>query len=209
MDLKNPKSGGIIISILHLVGIVGTLVPFTSDFTVSLTPVNLLLSSLLLILYSSRSQQVYVFLFFAFCTGMIVEIVGVKTGFPFGTYSYGNILGSKLLGVPLMIGINWFMLSFAIGTLIRSVSQNLWVRSMLGASGMTFMDLMIEPVAIKLDYWQWGGNVIPLSNYLSWWLISFFILLVYNRILTKENGQISMYLIISQVIYFICVIIFY
>ncbi len=36
-------------------------------------------------------------------------------------------------------------------------------------------DVSIEPVAIALDYWQWGGGEIPLQNYLAWAIIAFLI----------------------------------
>ena len=36
-------------------------------------------------------------------------------------------------------------------------------------------DVVIEPVAIALDYWQWGGGEIPLQNYLAWAAIAFLI----------------------------------
>ena len=36
-------------------------------------------------------------------------------------------------------------------------------------------DVAIEPVAVKLDYWQWGGGVIPLRNYAMWAVVAFVI----------------------------------
>lgn len=39
--------------------------------------------------------------------GLVVEVVGVATGFPFGGYGYGGALGPKLAGVPLIIPLAW------------------------------------------------------------------------------------------------------
>jgi putative membrane protein len=33
-------------------------------------------------------------------------------------------------------------------------------------------DWIMEPVAIRLDYWTWAGGDIPLQNYLAWFLIA-------------------------------------
>ena len=35
------------------------------------------------------------------------EAVGVRTGAIFGAYSYGDVLGARLLAVPPVIGFNW------------------------------------------------------------------------------------------------------
>ncbi|WP_420461448.1 carotenoid biosynthesis protein [Neolewinella sp.] len=33
-------------------------------------------------------------------------------------------------------------------------------------------DVAIEPVAVKLDYWQWGGGTIPFRNYVMWAVVA-------------------------------------
>ena len=209
MALKNPKIGILIIGILHAVGTFGTLIPATSDLTVSLTPINLLISSLILFYHGSRSKETILFLALSYSVGLIVEILGVQTGFPFGSYTYGIILGPKILGAPLIIGINWFMLAFATGSLSHKLSIHPILKAALAASLMTLMDLLIEPVAIALEYWQWEGDSIPLSNYIAWWGISFALQLFFQRLLPKEKTSLAMPLIISQVGYFLSVVIFY
>ena len=39
---------------------------------------------------------------------------------------------------------------------------------------MVLLDIMIEPVAIELDFWQWEGGNIPLQNYLMWFIVALF-----------------------------------
>ena len=51
--------------------------------------------------------------FFAFSLGFIIEVLGVQTGVLFGAYSYGDPLGFKVFDVPLLIGVNWLILSFS------------------------------------------------------------------------------------------------
>ena len=55
------------------------------------------------------------FFIFAFSIGFLVEVIGVNYGIIFGNYTYGKVLGFKVLNVPLMIGVNWFFLSIACG----------------------------------------------------------------------------------------------
>lgn len=196
-----------LVLILHLVGIIGSNIPQTRDLTISLTPVNLVLSSVLLIV-QSNNKKIYNFLAVAFLIGMSIEILGVKTGWPFGTYTYGSVLGPKVLGVPLTIGVNWFMLSYSLGVIAHRVTKSLPLFLLLGASLMVGMDFIIEPVAIQLDYWAWQGVDIPLSNYLAWWVISVIILYFFHRLLREEKNTLSIPLIISQLAYFAAILIF-
>ena len=67
---------------------------------------------------------------------------------------------------------------------------------------MVLLDLMIEPVAIRLDFWHWQGGAIPTQNYIMWFLVAMFMnwILSFNRI--KFNAKLGFGLIISQVLFF-------
>lgn len=196
-----------IVIILHTVGIIGSNIPATSSLTISLTPANLLISSLLLIIHS-KNKKVYLFLLFAFVIGMAIEIIGVKTGWPFGEYTYGTVLGPKLMDVPLTIGFNWFMLSYSLGVIANQLVKNSLPSAVLGATFMVGMDFLIEPVAIKLGYWNWAAIDIPVSNYIAWWFISLVILTIFNWLLKQEKNNLTIPLIFSQLAYFVCILIF-
>ena len=55
---------------------------------------------------------------------MIAEILGVNYGLIFGKYDYGDNLGLKLLGVPLLIGLNWVVLTFICGSISNHFIKN-------------------------------------------------------------------------------------
>ena len=93
--------------------------------------------------------------------------MGVHTGFPFGSYSYGPVLGFQLFEVPLMIGVNWLLLVYMTGNLFRESIANDWLAAALSASVMVLLDIAIEPVAVALDFWTWEGDIIPLSNFIG------------------------------------------
>ena len=100
-----------LIVLLHVVGALGTLIPLTRTLVVSLTPLNLLMSSVLLILAEDNQKKAVFFLICCFVIGFSAEVLGVKTGILFGDYQYGETLGVKLWEVPLVIGLNWFIKS--------------------------------------------------------------------------------------------------
>jgi putative membrane protein len=204
----NNKLSIYIIFILHIVGITGSLIPATSELTIGLTPINLIISSILLAGQSPTKKLLWFFIV-SLVVGMTIEIVGVNTGWPFGTYTYGKVLGIKLFDVPLIIGVNWFMLSYALGMISSRITNKKWLAILIGATLMTALDTLIEQVAIKLDYWQWTGSEIPISNYISWWLVSAVILTVFSQLHFNKKNTLAIPLIISQVVYFLAIIIFY
>jgi bisanhydrobacterioruberin hydratase len=193
---------GIVLIILHTVGVIGILSPF-SKIIISLTPVNLLISSFLVLLFHPRFDVKFVFFFTSsFVIGMGAEWIGVHTALLFGKYQYGNVLGPSLDGIPYIIGFNWFMLSVCMGTFSNYLKASIPIKSFVGAILMVIMDYIIEPVAIKLHFWTWDEGEIPLFNYTSWFFVSFFIQLLYHS-QKNQNNPIASWLILSQVFFFI------
>ena len=71
-----------------------------------------------------------------------------------------------------MIGILWWVLIRSFYDLTGVRFQNVWMRSILTGLAMTAMDVLIEPVAIELTYWQWEAVAVPMENYLAWFVLS-------------------------------------
>ena len=48
------------------------------------------------------------------CLGVALgaEALGVATGFPFGSYAYGDTLGPEVLAVPLVVPLAWAMIGY-------------------------------------------------------------------------------------------------
>ena len=54
--------------------------------------------------YSSRYLPI------AYAFGLGIEVLGVRTGWPFGVYEYDASLGVQLFGVPLIVPCAWVMM---------------------------------------------------------------------------------------------------
>lgn len=107
-----------------------------------------------------------------------VEHVGVTTGFPFGRYSYTDVLGWKLGGVvPLPIPFAWLLVvPAAIGAarLLVSPARFRWI-GLLAPLLALALDLLLEPVAAYImDYWHWLDSGpyygVPTANFIAWGL---------------------------------------
>src|SRR6218665_3631044 len=106
----------LILVIVHLAGIIGINSPYR-DFFLVLSPLNLLLSAMLLLWnHKHFNAATIIFLAITATAGFLVEVAGVHTHIIFGSYDYGKTLGLKLFDVPLIIGINWLMLVYCAGT---------------------------------------------------------------------------------------------
>ncbi len=192
-----------IVILFHLVGSIGLAIPDTKSYFLSLSPYNLLLSFIIVIVSSQvKSLRFYVFILFVFLTGYFVEWIGVHTHYLFGNYKYGSNLGFKILDIPLIIGVNWVVLILVSHSIsLKIVKHNIFT-PIIASLLMVGLDFLIEPVAIKSDYWSWENNQIPLYNYVCWFLISFLIHIFYQKNKLTEQNSVYNCLYIVLVVFF-------
>jgi putative membrane protein len=101
----------------------------------------------------------------------IVEYVGSQTGVPFGRYTYTDVLGARILGVPPVIAIAWYGTVVCGWRIIRgSVARpGPWWTAVLAGVLAVALDVVLEPVAAEVErYWIWDSGHVPLQNYLAW-----------------------------------------
>jgi putative membrane protein len=194
---------------LHFFGLVFMCWSPTKDFFVALTPLNLIISAILLI-YHQEQKTSFFYLFACFCAffGYFVEVIGVHTGLIFGEYCYGITLGFQIWKVPLLIGVNWAVLIIASAAIAENLLAktnnkfNKISKSILGAVLMTGLDYLIEPIAMYLDFWQWKNNSVPLQNYVAWFFIACLLHSIYQYTNLKKQNKLAITLFIAQVLFF-------
>jgi len=200
---KNTLASFILV-VVYTVGIIGIRGNFDERF-VLLTPVNLLLSlGLIFWTHPGTYSPLWKLAVLCFTTGLLVEIAGVQTGLIFGDYQYGEVLGPKIWGTPLMIGVNWTMLVYGAGSTVNRLvpDQNIWIKAGLGAMLMTILDVLIEPVAMNLNFWNWQDDIITLQNYFAWFFVALPLLASYFKLLGKTTNKVAILLFILQFIFF-------
>jgi putative membrane protein len=202
MNYSKVNISIVILFIFHVVGVVGLFSDY-QDLFLLLTPLNLLLSLGLFVWANNDfSIQFYKVTAILFALGFLVEVIGVSTGVLFGEYTYGATLGYKLFETPLMIGVNWILLSLAsFGVSSFFLKKQLPI-ILLSSLLMVLMDVLIEPIAISLDFWTWALGDIPLQNYVMWFFVSFIMnaIMSFNRL--KIDYRISFGLLLSQILFF-------
>jgi putative membrane protein len=122
--------------------------------------------------------------------GLIVEAIGVHSGFPFGHYRYSSALQPQLIGVPLVMAAAWMALVAYVKAALAALQLSRWHEGLIAAAWMTAIDLVIDPLAAgELNYWRWidvGGYYgIPTQNFLGWFAASWVIFALLNVIKLK------------------------
>ena len=186
-----PSHAKTLLLVLHLVGVLGILGFFEAlvdaNAFARLSPFNLLLTASLLFVFAADRTRLFVFFLACLLIGFLAELIGVQTGLPFGEYAYGESLGPKWLDVPLVIGVNWFLVAVGSQALLKLRTTNVRMRMVGAALVMVGFDLLVEPVAIQIDFWHWSGGEIPLQNYAGWFLVGLIIQAVFAVVLKKEE----------------------
>ena len=194
----------IIIVLFHTVGLIGLSMPSFRPLFLQLVPWHILLM-LIVIIASHRplDYRILLLALFVFIVGYVAEWIGVHKNWLFGNYSYGETLGLKFYDIPLIIGVNWFLLVYSCGVLMQQLRiRNVFSRVITGAIILVLLDLLIEPVAVKLDYWHWANNTIPLSNYAGWFLLSAVMLFAFEKSGFKKQSVVAPVFLLIQVLFF-------
>ena len=194
----------IFLFIIYFVGIVGSFSPLWRNTVLPLSPITLLLS-FLGIIYTTPSPKrpIYLFILFSATIGFVVEIIGIHTGYLFGNYHYQQNLGVKIAEVPIVISINWAIITIGAAQIAGLISGNKYVRIVLAASIMLLFDIIMEPVAIKSQFWAWSGGIIPTYNYVCWFIVGLFLQVIYFQKIVHRTNNVLVFLFTFMMIFFI------
>ncbi len=172
----SEKKALFIISLFYLIGILVFLKPEWRFVARNTTDIFLFLShsAVFIILFCRlRSNQLLAwFILVSFLT-FAVEVVGIKTGLIFGEYRYADGFVFQLMDVPPVIGINWAVLILSAHGLVQATVRKRQWTPLITAVLIVLFDIILEPVAMKIDFWQWDKGIVPAQNYFVWFIIAF------------------------------------
>jgi putative membrane protein len=137
------------------------------------------------------------FLTIALLATLVIEVLGVATGFPFGTYEYDpQRLGISVLGVPLLIPFAWFMMLYPAWLVSRDLFKSRFLAIPTGALLMSTWDLYLDPQMVNEGYWVWfvdgiATKDIPLTNFFGWFLSTAVIFTLLSFALKPSQSEVS------------------
>ncbi|MDF2436188.1 MAG: carotenoid biosynthesis protein [Bacteroidota bacterium] len=192
----------VVLVIVHLAGLIALHSKY-HDLFLSLTPFNLILSTLLLLInHKGFNRSFIIFILIVSYCGYLIEVVGVRTGWIFGHYWYEETLGWTILYVPAIISLNWFILVYSAGIISNKVPVNIFIKCGIGALLLVILDMLIEQSAPKYHFWSWLDGIIPLRNYIAWFIISFIFLLLFHRMNFNKQNKLAPVLYLTQLVFF-------
>jgi uncharacterized membrane protein len=139
--------------------------------------------------------------------GFVAEVVGVRSGIPFGSYRYADSLGPRLAGVPIIVGLAWAMMAWPAAVVARRLAQTRISQVVIGAWALASWDLFLDPQMVAAGHWTWreptahlpGVPTVPLTNLLGWLVVSAAVSLagqhiVGSRSVRPDGPMLALYL---------------
>lgn len=133
--------------------------------------------------------------FSIFCMGVggICECLSLRTGFPFGHYYFTDLMGPKVLDVPVLLVLAYLGIgycSWVVGVVLLGYRSTPLTRAGVFALAcvagfiMTAWDMSMDAIWSTLDrawIWRDGGMFfgVPLSNFAGWYLAAFLFYLAF------------------------------
>jgi putative membrane protein len=107
-----------------------------------------------------------------------IELYGVRTGWPYGEFTYGVDLGPMLLGeVPLGLPVFFFPLVLnsylLVLLLLGRRAESALPRLLATLATVLLVDLVLDPGAVAIGFWEYElGQFygVPWQNYQGWLL---------------------------------------
>lgn len=191
-----------VLLIMTPVGIIIMIVPelrekylWTTNIFLSLQFVAML--SYMLLNYTRKSVSISIPVLLL--SGYLLELIGVKTSVPFGSYIYTDTLQPQILQVPLAISLSWVVVvagSFMIVSSVKSLNTFAFVT--YSSVLVLAFDLLLEPFAAFINgYWTWTFSFVPIQNYISWFVIALAFTLFLSKYLVPQLNLINKSKVVS------------
>ncbi len=195
----------LLLAFFYAVGILGHSLQNFLPLMKDLTPYTLLVTSAFVVYMTKDdwNKKVIIWALATFIFTYSLEVAGVATGVIFGRYSYGDTLGLKLLDVPLIIGINWVIIIYAVVSILTKATDNLFAFIFLTGAAVVAFDFVMEPVAIHLNYWRWEGDKVPFQNYLAWFLVAVISATGYFFLKQRPEKELPIWYVLIQFLFFV------
>jgi uncharacterized membrane protein len=131
-----------------------------------------------------RLGGILVFMVLCLGVGVFFESLSLRTGFPFGRYSFMDLMGPKVFQLPVLLALAYVgmgYLSWVVGLLTLGYQgaplsgRRIVLLPLTASFAMVAWDLAMDPVWANIDHaWIWknGGPYfgVPISNFFGWYL---------------------------------------
>ena len=126
---------------------------------------------------------------------LVFESIGLATGYPYGSYTYGDVLGPRLLDVPLLVPLAWLLMAWPSRVLAERLAGRPATRVLVGTYLFAAWDVVLDPQLVQAGYWTWahpspglpGIDTVPLTN-LAGWVLAGLVLMTLLEVLVVRTA---------------------
>jgi VWFA-related protein len=116
--------------------------------------------------------------FVTFCLGFgtLAESLSLRTGYPFGSYYFTDVMGPKIFELPVLLALAYVGIGYVSWILaVLILRQNHIALPLLASCIMLAWDFSMDPTWSTVGrawIWQDGGRYfgVPVSNFVGWFL---------------------------------------
>jgi uncharacterized membrane protein len=134
---------------------------------------------------------------------VLLEALGLSSGFPYGEYRYSDELGPTLLGVPFLVPLAWLMMAWPSWVLAARLTARVRpgrravARVLAAAYVFAAWDVVLDPQLVQAGYWAWGHPVpglpgidtVPLTNLGGWLLAGLVLMPLLDRLVLRTASR--------------------
>lgn len=112
---------------------------------------------------------------FGILFGVMLELATIRQ---LNAYEYGRFL-LMVWDVPLCIGVAWSCIIYSAMEFSNASSLPYWLRPVLDGLLALNIDLVLDAVAIRFGFWDWGQGLkaqyfgVPYANFWAWFWVVF------------------------------------
>jgi uncharacterized membrane protein len=131
--------------------------------------------------------------------GLAVEVLGLRTGVPFGSYTYSHTLTRTIAGVPWVVPLAWAMVAYPALVAARRLTRSTLLVPVLGGIALAGWDLFLDPMMTAEGYWRFTDVTyalphvpgVPGSDYLGWLVTGIVLMALLDRLPDRQvpDGQ--------------------
>ena len=130
---------------------------------------------------------------------LIIESIGIHTGFPYSPFKYTMPFGYRLFGTtPWTVFIAWSPLVIGAWLLAQTWFKQYWSRFLVYLGILVSSDIILDPGAVARGLWQYtNGGVwfnVPLQNFVGWIISGTIAYILLRLILRGTEMQKSQYI---------------
>ena len=100
-----------------------------------------------------------------------------------------------------MIGLNWLFLSYASCSVVDSYNVPKVLQFLLPPILMLIYDCVLEHVAPKMDMWSWKDGVVPIQNFIVWFILASIFTAFIRLFKINTKNPLSKVILFSQFVF--------